>query len=72
MTREEFLDLYFDEAIDFITESNAGDKLFSIDAAGELIKHWIDQGEWILADHILHFIAKLTVHFITRWENKNI
>ena len=57
MTREEFLDLYFDEAIDFITESSAGDKLFSIDTAGEMIKHWIDQGDWILADHILHFIA---------------
>ena len=57
MTREEFLDLYFDEAIDFINESDAGNELFSIDTAGELIKNWIDQGEWLLADHILHFIA---------------
>lgn len=57
MTREEFLDLYFDEAIDFINESDAGNELFSIDTAGEMIKDWIDQGEWLLADHILHFIA---------------
>lgn len=57
MTREEFENMYFEDAIDYLMNSDAFDELFDMETAKVIIKDFIDQDNWILADHLLHFIA---------------
>jgi hypothetical protein len=57
MTREEFENMYFEDAIDYLMNSDAFDELFDMETAKVIIKDFIDQDNWIAADHLLHFIA---------------
>lgn len=65
MTREDFENMSFRELIDYAYDNDLD--IYQEDTVIDMVRAALDDDNWILADHLLHFIVNMSAEYIY-WE----